>query len=102
MKILEDLIGINTYDGDYSQMIGYLVDFLKSKTNCEIHIQEISRNKGNVIAIFGNPELLINCHMDTVKPSNAWTVDPLSLTQREGKIHGLGACDTKGNIYMVL
>ncbi len=102
MKLLDDLIKINTYEGYYTEMIKCLVEYLKSKTNCKIHIQHISENKANVIAIFGNPELLINCHMDTVKPSNAWTLDPLSLSEKEGKIFGLGACDTKGNIYMVL
>lgn len=102
MKLLEDLIKINTYEGDYRQMIEYLVEYLKSNTKCKVHIQDISTNKANLIAVFGKPELLINCHMDTVKPSKAWTLDPLSPVQKEGKIYGLGACDTKGNIYMVL
>ncbi|MDY0236298.1 MAG: M20/M25/M40 family metallo-hydrolase [Gudongella sp.] len=102
MKLLADLIKINTYEGDYTDMIEYLVEYLKSKTNCKIHIQTISQNKANVIAIFGNPELLINCHMDTVKPSNSWSLDPLSSSLKDGKIYGLGACDTKGNIYMLL
>ena len=102
MQLLEDLIKINTYDGDYTEMIGCLIKYLKSKTNCEIHIQGISPNKANVIAIIGNPELLINCHMDTVKPSNAWTQDPLSLSFNDDRFYGLGTCDTKGNIYMVL
>ncbi|WP_422486610.1 M20/M25/M40 family metallo-hydrolase [Gudongella sp. DL1XJH-153] len=102
MKLLDDLIKINTYQGDYTEMIKCLVEYLKSNTDCEIQIQHISQNKANVIATFGNPELLINCHMDTVKPSNAWTLDPLSLNEQDGKLYGLGACDTKGNIYMVL
>src|SRR5674476_1226626 len=102
MKLLHDLIKINTYEGNYSEMIKCLVEYLKSKTNCKIYIQNISQNKANVIAVYGNPEFLINAHMDTVKPSNAWTFDPLSLNVKEDKIYGLGACDTKGNIYMVL
>ena len=102
MKLLHDLIKINTYEGNYSEMIEYLVEYLKSKTNCKIYIQNISQNKANVIAVYGTPMLLINAHMDTVKPSNAWTFDPLSSNVKEDKIYGLGACDTKGNIYMVL
>lgn len=102
MKLLYDLLRINSYEGNYSEMIKYLVEYLKSKTKCEIHIQNISQNKANVIAVYGKPDFLINCHMDTVKPSNAWTFDPLSLNEKEDKIYGLGACDTKGNIYMVL
>ncbi|MDD2493623.1 MAG: M20/M25/M40 family metallo-hydrolase [Tissierellia bacterium] len=102
MKLLQDLIKINTYQGDYTEMIKYLVKYLKSETNCEICIQKISKNKANVIAIYGTPRFLINCHMDTIRPSNAWTFDPLSVTLKEDKIYGLGSCDTKGNIYMVV
>lgn len=102
MKVLEDLIKINSYESNYNEIVDYLVKYLKAKTNCQIHIQKISQNKANVIGIFGRPELLINCHMDTVSPSDSWTLDPLSLNVKDGKVYGLGSCDTKGNIYMVL
>ncbi len=102
MKLLADLIGINTYEGNYTKMVDYLVKRLEAIEGCQVHIQEISHNKANVIGIFGEPELVLNCHMDTVKPSNAWTYDPLKMYERDGRVYGLGACDTKGNIYMVL
>jgi len=102
MKLLSDLIGINTYEGNYSAMIDYLVKRLEAIDDCKVHIQRISENKANVIGIFGKPEIVLNCHMDTVKPSNAWSQDPLSMYEMDGRIYGLGSCDTKGNIYMVL
>ena len=102
MKMLSDLIGINTYEGNYKEMIDYLVKRLEKIEGCKVHIQEIDENKANVIGIIGKPELVINCHMDTVKPSNAWSHDPLNMYEKDGKVYGLGACDTKGNIYMVL
>jgi len=102
MNLLSDLIRIITYEGEYTEIIKYLVLYLESKTNCEVNIQKISEKKANIIGIFGKPDLLINCHMDTVKPSDAWSFDPLSMKEKEGKIYGLGSCDTKGNIYMVL
>ena len=102
MKLLSDLIGINTYEGNYSAMIDYLVKRLEAIDDCKVHIQRISENKANVIGIFGKPEIVLNCHMDTVKPSNAWSQDPLSMYEKDGRIYGLGSCDTKGNIYMVL
>jgi len=102
MKLLSHLIGINTYEGNYSAMIDYLVKRLEAIDDCKVHIQRISENKANVIGIFGKPEIVLNCHMDTVKPSNAWSQDPLSMYEKDGRIYGLGSCDTKGNIYMVL
>lgn len=38
------------------------------------------------------------CHMDTVPPSDAWETDPFILEEAEGKLYGLGVCDTKGGI----
>lgn len=38
------------------------------------------------------------CHMDTVPPSDAWDTDPFILEEQEGKLFGLGVCDTKGGI----
>ena len=102
MQLLDDLIKINTYQGDYTEMVEYLVKKLESIEGCKVYVQKISEIKANIIGVFGQPELLINCHMDTVKPSNAWTYDPLSLSEHDGKLYGLGSCDTKGNIYMVL
>ena len=102
MKFLSDLIGINTYEGNYREIIDLLVGRLEAIDGCQVHIQEIGENKANVVGIFGEPDLLINCHMDTVKPSKAWSQDPLHMYQKDGRIYGLGACDTKGNIYMVI
>lgn len=102
MKLLSDLIGINTYEGNYSVMIDYLSKRLEAIDGCVVHVQRISENKANVIGIFGEPELVLNCHMDTVKHSNAWSHDPLIMSEKDGRVYGLGACDTKGNIYMVL
>lgn len=38
------------------------------------------------------------CHMDTVPPSDAWDTDPFILEEAEGKLFGLGVCDTKGGV----
>ncbi len=55
--------------------------------------------KANLIATLGEGEdgLVLSGHTDTV-PFNAerWTDDPLVLTEREGKLFGLGTADMKG------
>jgi acetylornithine deacetylase/succinyl-diaminopimelate desuccinylase-like protein len=42
------------------------------------------------------PTLLLNAHIDTVPPSEAWTVDPWRARRFDGKLQGLGSNDTKG------
>ena len=39
------------------------------------------------------PTLLLNSHIDTVKPSDRWTYDPFSPTLEGGKLTGLGSND---------
>jgi len=55
--------------------------------------------KANLIATLGEGEdgLVLSGHTDTV-PYNAerWTDDPFVLTEREGKLYGLGTADMKG------
>ena len=40
-------------------------------------------------------ELAIICHTDTVPYSTAWP-EAITLTERDGMLHGCGACDVKG------
>jgi acetylornithine deacetylase len=55
--------------------------------------------KANLIATLGEGEdgLVLSGHTDTV-PYNAerWTDDPFVLTERDGKLYGLGTADMKG------
>jgi acetylornithine deacetylase len=42
-------------------------------------------------------EGLVLCgHMDVVPPGDGWTSDPFSLTRRDDRLFGRGACDMKG------
>ncbi|HEX8844504.1 MAG TPA: acetylornithine deacetylase [Pyrinomonadaceae bacterium] len=61
--------------------------------------------KVNMIAVAGTEaeevELALVGHTDTVPFDSAWT-EALRLTEREGKLYGRGACDTKGFIAAAL
>jgi acetylornithine deacetylase len=66
--------------------------------------------KVNMIAVAGDGssgsekievELALVGHTDTVPFDPAWT-DALRLTERDGKLYGRGACDTKGFIAAAL
>lgn len=97
MKLLKDLL-VDSSHGNYAEIISVITKFLK-KTEAEVILQKVACNKYNIIAIFGSPKLLINCHMDTV--TGNWQ-DAHKLKKKNGKAYGLGTCDTKGNIYAVL
>lgn len=102
MKLLKDLIECNTYEGDYTRIIQVIRDFIVTRTGGSVTVQPLAEKKSNVIVRFGDPRLVINCHMDTVAPAGEWISPPLALCEKDHLLYGLGTADTKGNIYMVL
>ncbi len=50
----------------------------------------------SLLLIRGAPEVLFNCHLDTVPAGEGWTHPPLELVVEGGRAQGLGACDVKG------
>lgn len=48
------------------------------------------------------PTLLLNAHIDTVKPVRTWTRDPFSPTVDDGRLYGLGSNDCGGGLVSLL
>ncbi|HLW06363.1 MAG TPA: M20 family metallo-hydrolase, partial [Marinilabiliaceae bacterium] len=48
------------------------------------------------------PTLLLNSHIDTVKPSDNWSADPFVPLEKDGKIIGLGSNDAGGPLVSLL
>lgn len=55
-------------------------------------------------AVKGNdlPVILLNSHIDTVKPGSGWSYDPFISKQSEGKIYGLGSNDAGASVVSLL
>jgi len=48
------------------------------------------------------PTLLLNSHIDTVKPVSGWTKDPFTPTEEDGKLYGLGSNDDGAGLVSLL
>ncbi len=48
------------------------------------------------------PTILLNSHMDTVKPNKGYTRDPFSPETENGKLYGLGSNDAGGPLVSLL
>lgn len=44
------------------------------------------------------PTILLNSHIDTVKPNSGYTLDPFSPTERDGRLYGLGSNDAGASV----
>lgn len=101
LALLADLVAIpSTYPpGDTSRVAAFCGLFLKDfKTEVV--------GKGNLVAKLGNgkPSIVFNAHADTVDVGerSAWRTDPFKATLADGRIYGLGACNSKSAIAVHL
>ena len=110
-KTLAELVAIESIS---SRSNVEIIKFLQSRTESLgfsvrllPYMDERGIEKVNMIAVAGTVaenievELALVGHTDTVPFDPAWA-DALSLTEREGKLFGRGACDTKGFIAAAL
>lgn len=61
----------------------------------------------NVWAVAGGhddarPTLLLNAHIDTVRPVDSWTRDPYAPLVEDGRLYGLGSNDCGGGLVSLL
>lgn len=48
------------------------------------------------------PTILLNSHIDTVKPVNGWRKDPFTPREENGKLYGLGSNDAGASVVSLL
>ena len=48
------------------------------------------------------PTILLNSHVDTVRPAKAWSHDPYGATEADGKLIGLGSNDAGASVVALL
>jgi acetylornithine deacetylase len=65
------------------------------------------KRKGNNLWVESEPEsskptILLNAHLDTVKPASGYTRDPYTASEEDGVIYGLGSNDCGGALVSLL
>ena len=95
---------VSSIDARFDQSNREVVDLLAewaAELGFTVHVEAVPDVEGkyNLIATLGEGDdgFVLSGHTDTV-PFNAarWTNDPFELTEREGKLYGLGTADMKG------
>ncbi len=98
--LLERLIQTPSVSRDESAAANVLADFME---HCGLPVRRI----GNNLLVHGEldpqkPTLLLNAHIDTVKPVVTWTRDPFTPTWEGDRLYGLGANDCGGGLVSLL
>jgi len=78
--------------------------YLRAQLGADFDIEITDHGNGHVsfLAVRGAPEVLFNCHLDTVPCGDGWQLPPLQLTLRDERAYGRGACDIKGAAAVLL
>ena len=102
VDLLKELIAIPSTSRDESAAADCIQHFLEAN-GCETH-----RHGCNVWTISPDynpslPTLLLNSHIDTVKPVAGWTRDPFTPEEDEnGRLYGLGSNDAGGPLVSLI
>ncbi|MCK9402040.1 MAG: M20 family metallo-hydrolase [Chitinophagaceae bacterium] len=99
--LLKQLIAIPSYSMEEDKTAGLLAHFLQSKG---VYANRFLNNIWSANKHFdaNKPSLLLNSHHDTVKPNKAYSLDPFTAIEKEGKLFGLGSNDAGGSLVALM
>lgn len=101
IELLTSLLVIPSISKSEQEKSDFLVNFLKQ------HDCDVQRHKNNLFCFAksydeNKPTLMLNSHMDTVRPSDSWTFPPYQPTLLDGRIIGLGANDAHASLVSLI
>ena len=99
--LLKTLIAIPSVSREEAQAADCLQRYI------ELQGMETGRKGNNVWCLspafdLKRPTLLLNSHIDTVKPVAGWRKDPFAPTESNGRLYGLGSNDAGASVVSLL
>lgn len=101
VDLLKSLISIPSLSREEDEAATYLENYF-------VKLGFTPVRKGNNIWIqsvgfdTSKPTILLNSHIDTVKPVSGWTYDPFLPIQQEDRLYGLGSNDAGASLVSLL
>lgn len=101
VSILKSLIGIPSTSKEEEAVADFLQNYIES-------IGIVVNRKGNNLWCLSpmfdlnKPTILLNSHIDTVKPVNGWKKQPFTPIEEDGKLYGLGSNDAGASVVSLL
>ena len=93
IELLSNLIRIPRTSRNETEAAQFLKDYMEQ--NCKLPVQCDGCNLWSIAPNYkpNLPTLLLNAHIDTVKPVSDWKHDPFTPQIEDGKLYGLGSND---------
>ena len=101
VELLKKIVATPSFSRDEETAALVVEEFLKDKG---ISISRVYNNVWAANKYFdpSKPSILLNSHIDTVKPNKDYSRDPLSADVADGKLYGLGTNDAGGCLVSLL
>lgn len=101
LKLLKQLIATPSFSKEENNTAEIIDTFLNAK---EITTYSYLNNIWAKNKYFNEskPTIILNSHHDTVKPNKAYTLDPFTPIERDGKLYGLGSNDAGGCLVSLI
>lgn len=102
VDLLVQLIAVPRTSRDEKQAADLLQDYMTHHLGLKVE-----RTANNLLVQApgfdpDRPTLLLNAHIDTVKPVSAWQRDPFAPTREGGRLYGLGSNDDGASLVSLL
>jgi acetylornithine deacetylase len=101
IDLLKQMIACPSFSRDEQDLADFLENYFIERNLSPFR-------KGNNIGLLSSawddkkPVILLNSHIDTVKPVAGWSIDPFLPLEEEGKLYGLGSNDAGASVVSLL
>ena len=97
VSLLKSLISIPSISREETQAADFLQNYIEAEG------MQTGRKGNNVWCLspmfdLKKPTILLNSHIDTVRPVNGWRKDPFTPREENGKLYGLGSNDAGASV----
>lgn len=101
MALLGRLIATPSVSRDESRAADIMEEYMES---CGLNPKRVANNVYSICGDYddGRPTVLLNAHIDTVKPVSTWTRDPFAPSVEGDRLYGLGSNDCGGGLVALL
>lgn len=101
VELLKELIAIPSISREETKAADRLEAFM-TENGLKTHREGNNIWTMNEPLDSNKPTLLLNAHIDTVKPAASWQHDPFTPSVEDGKLYGLGSNDCGGGLVSLL
>lgn len=107
LEWLAQLVGFDTTSRNSNlPLVEAVEEFFRARDVAFERVEDKAQGKAALIATIGPrdvPGIVLSGHTDVVPVDDqAWSQDPFTLTRRDGRLLGRGACDMKGFVSVCL